>query len=164
MSAASAIARKFLRAQWSRRWLVSTALVLVLAVPSFAVLGGSDASVQSDQIVFQASLQARNAGVYTVHELKTPSGIWIREYAAGGTIFAVAWQGPWRPDMRQLLGSYFDEYAKALQTQGRRPGRKPVRIELPDLVVTMGGHLRGFTGHAYVPGMLPQGVREEELR
>jgi hypothetical protein len=46
-----------------------------------------------------------------VHRLQLPSGTSVREYAdAGGTVFAVAWDGPTKPDLNQLPGQYFAEY------------------------------------------------------
>jgi hypothetical protein len=43
-------------------------------------------------------------------------------------------------------------------------GRKPLMIELPGLVVEQSGHARAFAGRAYVPDMLPTGVRTEEIQ
>ena len=80
-------------------------------------------------------------------------------------MFAVAWQGPWPPDMRQLLAAYFVEYQQALQSQtNSRAGRRPLTIQQPGLVVQSGGHMRSFAGRAYIPQMLPQGVSAEEIR
>lgn len=138
-----------------------------LPLNMFAVLGGSEQSVQSDQAHMQASMRSSSSasGAYHVHELQTPAGIVVREYAAGGTVFGIAWEGPWRPDMQQLLGSYFETYQQALEAQsGVRHGRRPVHIALPGLVVNMEGHPRSFRGSAYVPDMLPQGVAAKEIR
>lgn len=103
---------------------------------------------------------------YTVYEIRAATGTVVREYASPtGTVFAVAWQGPWLPDMRQLLGTYFEQYAQAAKAQsGTRMGRRPLMIEQPGLVVESGGHPRAFSGKAYVPEMLPQGVRAEDLQ
>jgi hypothetical protein len=146
--------------------LIATVVVAVGApANSFAVLGGSEASVQTDQVRMQASLQRTNAGAYTVHELHAPTGTVVREYVAGGTVFAVAWQGPWPPDLQQLLGSYFDSYQQARQVQsGSRLGRRPIHVAIPGLVVNVAGHPRSFTGQAYVPDMLPQGMTAKEIR
>jgi hypothetical protein len=97
----------------------------------------------------------------------------VREYVStGGKVFGVAWQGPWVPDMRQLLGSYFDQFARANQAQaqanqaqkGARIRRGPVLIDEPGLVVQIGGHPRAFAGRAYVPDMLPSGVGAENIQ
>jgi hypothetical protein len=90
----------------------------------------------------------------------------VREYvSADGKVFAVAWHGPWLPDMRQILGTYFEQYAQAMQAQGDgRVRRRPVMIEQPGLVVQIGGHMRAFSGRAYVPEMLPSGVRVEDIQ
>jgi hypothetical protein len=140
-------------------------LMLVLCLPSYAVLGGSEATVQADQLHMQASLRSTSGAKYTVHELHAPTGIVVREYVANGSVFAIAWQGPWPPDMNQLLGSYFGPYQQALQAQGsNQVGRRPIHVEVPGLVVSSMGHPRSFRGRAYVPDMLPQGVSAEEIQ
>lgn len=143
------------------------ALVMV-ALPGqvFAALGGSVASVQADQGHMQASLRSIRAANYTVHELQAPTGTVVREYvSAAGTVFGVAWQGPWAPDLHQLLGSYFEQYQQAVQTQNNgRAGRRPIHVTLPGLVVSVSGHPRSFAGHAYVPDMLPEGTSAEAIR
>lgn len=143
-------------------------LALTMAVPGrlFAALGENVASVQSDQVHMQASLKTIQAATHVVHELRSPNGSVVREYVSpAGTVFAVAWQGPWLPDMRRLLGSHFDEYERAMQAQnGGRVGRRPIRVELPGLVVQTTGHPRAFAGHAFVPEMMPQGVKAEDIR
>lgn len=150
---------------WRFAGCVCGLVLCALPLNVFAVLGGSEASVQTDQAHMQASLKSSMSGAYHVHEMQTPSGIVVREYAADGTVFAVAWSGPWRPDMEQLLGSYFETYRQALAAQsGARHGRRPVHIALPGLVVNMEGHLRSFRGSAYIPDMLPQGVAAKEIR
>lgn len=142
--------------------------LLMVAVPGrvFAALGGNVASVQVDQGHMQASLRSIRAANYTVHELQSPTGVVVREYvSAAGTVFGVAWQGPWVPDLHQLLGSYFEQYQQAVQTQNNgRAGRRPIHVVLPGLVVIVSGHPRSFTGHAYVPDMLPEGTTAEEIR
>ena len=146
---------------------VAFALVMVgLPGSAFAALGGNAASVQADQGHMQASLRSIRAANYTVHELQSPTGVVVREYvSASGTVFGVAWQGPWVPDLHQLLGSYFELYQQAVQTQNNgRAGRRPIHVTLPGLVVSVSGHPRSFTGHAYVPDMLPEGAKAEEIR
>jgi hypothetical protein len=100
---------------------------------------------------------------HTVHEIQTPSGTIVREYvSSAGTVFAVAWQGPVMPDLRQALGIYFDRYIKAVS--GEHAGHRRRAIREPDLVVQSNGHMRSFSGRAYLPQLLPQGVSVEEIR
>jgi hypothetical protein len=75
----------------------------------------------------------------------------------------VAWQGPSPPDLRQVLVNYFDQFVQA-QQQMHRNGRGPVVIEQPGLVVHASGHSRSFSGSAYLPQMVPQGVSVESIR
>jgi len=134
------------------------------ALPALAALGGDVASVQVDQAHINASLRVSPSNGYTVHELRSPNGAVVREFAASsGKIFAIAWQTPALPDLRQLLGSYFEEFQNAA-AESRRPGRSPLFIQHSGLVVQLGGHMRSFTGRAYLPDQLPSSVRLEDIR
>jgi hypothetical protein len=147
-------------------FLVLIFFAVFLALPARAALGGNFPSIQADQVHMQGSRRAISAGTFTVHEIQAATGTVVREYvSADGTVFAVSWHGPWLPDMRQLLGDYFDQYAQAVQVQSNaRMGRRPVMINQPGLVVHMGGHMRAWVGKAYVPDMLPHGVRVEDIQ
>ena len=84
---------------------------------------------------------------------------------AAGTVFAVAWDGPWIPDLRQVLGDHFDHYQAAMRArQSARTGRGAVVLNDSGLVVQMSGHPRAFTGRAFVPALMPPGVQPESLR
>jgi len=111
----------------------------------------------------KASLRMLPTVKYTVHEIQTPAGTTLREYvSSAGTVFAVAWQGPVMPDLRQTLGRYFDRYTAA--ASAKHAGRRHIAIREPDLVVQSNGHMRSFSGRAYLPQLLPQGVTVEEIR
>jgi hypothetical protein len=152
--------------KWQTPALAVLFLFLSSAFPAWATLGGDLASVQSDQSHLRGNLRTTTTASYTVHEIQSASGTMVREYVSPqGKVFAIGWQGPWPPDMRQLLGSYFDQYVQAAKAQNTaRVGRGSLRIEQPGLVVHMGGHIHSFVGRAYVPGMLPSGVRAEDIQ
>jgi hypothetical protein len=141
-------------------------IILVAAFPAWAALGGDTASIQGDQLQMQGTRQTISAPSYTVHEIQAATGVVVREYvSSSGMVFGVAWHGPWLPDLRQLLGSYFEQYVQAAKAQsGAGMRRRPLMIEQPGLVVQSGGHLRAFSGKAYVPDMLPTGVRAEDIQ
>ena len=98
-----------------------------------------------------------------MHRLQLPSGISVKEYVSpAGMVFAVSWQGPDIPDLQQILGRYFETYVNALNSRDGVSG--PGTVALPGLVVQSAGHMRAFSGRAYVPLMLPQGVAEKEIQ
>jgi hypothetical protein len=141
------------------------AMLLTIALPAWAGLGEDVSSVQADQARMQGSLRSTQTQAYTVHEIRAATGTVVREYVSSGKVFAVAWQGPWPPDMRHVLASYFDQYQQAAEAQvSGRAGRRPLMIELPGLVVQSAGHMRSFVGRAYVPEMLPPDVSREAIR
>lgn len=140
--------------------------MVLWSVLAFAALGGESSSVQADKDRMHAALRVSPAQNYTVQELTSPSGTVVREYtSSSGKVFAVAWQSPVLPDLKQLLGTHFDEFQQAAaQARNRRLGRGPLVVRHPGLVVEIGGHMRGFVGRAYLPDQLPPEVHEEEIR
>ena len=77
-----------------------------LQLGALAALGGALDSVQADQAHIKGALRVTSNSGFTVHEISTAHGTSVREYTGpGGTVFAVAWDGPVNPDFEQLFGS-----------------------------------------------------------
>jgi hypothetical protein len=92
-----------------------------------------------------------------------PSGTLVREFVAtNGTVFAVAWNGPTVPNLRQTLGQYFNNFVAA--AQAKHVGHRHLQIQQSDLVLQASGHMRAFSGRAYLPQAVPAGVSIEDLR
>jgi hypothetical protein len=144
------------------------ALVLAVALPAAASLGGDVTTVQADQAQMKASRRVTQAAAYTVHEMQSSGGSLVREYVSpAGKVFAVTWQTVGHPDMQQLLGSYYEQFQHAAPPQvgaTRRARRAPVAIQTPGLVVEIGGVPRHIVGRAYDPQMLPENVSTADIR
>ena len=137
-------------------------LLAAIAFPAYAALGGDAATVEADVAQLQGRLKIVRVQRYAVHEIEAPHGTVVREYVSpAGKVFGVAWNGPVKPDLRQVLGPYFDTYVEAA---AKRKARGPVQIVLPGLVVQSSGHMRAFVGSAHLPDGLPEGVAAEEIR
>jgi hypothetical protein len=145
------------------RLVAIAALLLGTSLPAMATLGGDASTATIDQAKMKAAVRVTTGDRYAVHELTLPNGIVAREYVSPqGQVFAVTWQGPVKPDLRQLLGSYFERYAQApSRLHGSHTGSSLLE---PDLVVQSMGHLRAFSGRAYLPNILPGNVVESELQ
>ncbi|PSH03694.1 MAG: hypothetical protein CXZ00_10960 [Acidobacteria bacterium] len=149
---------------------IATAIVLLgFSGLCYAALGGKVDSVEADQRHMKAQRVVRASGKYSVHEITTPYGTVVREFVSpAGTVFGVAWRGPFLPDFQQLLGNYFGEFAQGAQeaksAQPRRSHNAALAIEHSDFVMHSGGHTRAYAGHAYVPGLIPQGVEAQDIR
>jgi hypothetical protein len=141
-------------------------LLFLLPLPALAALGGDVASVHEDQAQMKGTLKTTEATTFTLHEIKAGNGTVVHEYVSpGGEVFGVSWQGPFIPDMQQLLGTYFQPYTAAAQAQrAAHRGRAPLNIQQPSLVVESNGHMRSYSGRAYDPGKLPQGVTANDIR
>jgi len=139
-------------------------LLLAVTVPQAgAALGEDFSSVQADQHHVKGTLRTASGPGYLVHEIETPAGTRLREFASpAGSVFAVAWEGPFLPDLRQLMGAYHGLYARAAQ---KKPsGRGPLRLQLPGLTFESAGHPRSFHGRAWIPELMPAGMEASEIQ
>jgi hypothetical protein len=84
----------------------------------------------------------------------------VREFVSpSGGVFAVSWEGRFIPEMKQILGTYFEKYSQAVQAATTTyAGRRPLSIHLPSLVIETGGHMGWYYGRAYLSQSLPQGA------
>jgi hypothetical protein len=134
------------------------------AQTAHAALGGDYQSVQSDSVAIRAQVRSTETTQYTVHELSSGTASTVREYVSpSGQVFAVTWQGFGMPDLRQLLGTYFDQYSAAAKAQSRPGQHRHLLVSQSDLVVQSFGRMRDFHGRAYVPSLVPDGVSVNEL-
>jgi hypothetical protein len=142
------------------------AALLVLPASALGSLGGDASSVQVDLARMNGTEHVVTAPTWAVHEIRLPGGTLVREYVStGGTVFGVTWRGPFRPNLQQLLGAYFDEFQHAAQdAKSRRPGRGPLVIEGPNVVGHMSGRARAFFGRAYIPGLMPSGRSAADIQ
>jgi hypothetical protein len=140
----------------------SLAVAVTVAAPAFAALGGDTTSVQADLARMKGALRLTSTAVFTVHEITTDSGVVVREYVSpGDKVFAVSWRGPGIPDLRQMLGGYYGQFAQAASTT--RGNHHHFAIERPGLVLQSSGHLRTFSGRAWAPDLLPQNFSVNDI-
>lgn len=144
------------------RLLLPFLLLAGMVRPASATLGEAAQSIQNDQVRMRATVRVSQKQAYSVHEIQAPYGTVVREYVSPSSakVFAITWQGPRIPDLQQLLGAYYEQYARAVQS---RRGHGPLIIQLPGLVVQSAGHQRSFVGRAYLPQEVPSGVRAHTL-
>ena len=146
--------------------VLSGLLLLVAFAPrnARATLGETESTVQSDVAELQASIKTSTDRVsYRVHEIQMPSGTVLREFVSlDGHVFAVAWHGPYMLNLRPVLGRYFDSYVAAANQN--LIDRHHLQIQQSDLVMQVRGHMRSFTGRAYLPAAVPEGVNPGELQ
>jgi len=143
--------------------LAATVLCLATALPAQASLGQARASVDADVTHFRARLKSTASTTYTVHEMTADGGMVTREYTNGaGTVFAVSWDGPVRPDLQQLFGTYFPRFQADVHSRARL--HKALRADDIDFVVRTGGHPGHMWGFALLPDQVPQGFSTETLQ
>ncbi len=103
-------------------------------------------------------------GSYAVHEITLPSGTLIRQYVTStGLVFAVTWNGPFIPDLQQILGNHF-QALKERQAQHRLVGHRYVSYHSSNLVIESSGHPRSFVGRAYLPTAIPAGTTQQDIQ
>lgn len=142
----------------------SVVLIFLLCSSAFAALGEDVSTIQSDGARMKAAVRVVPGMSYSVHEMRASSGIAVREFVSpAGRVFGVAWQGPYLPDLRQLLGEHFDDYVQAAENPARVRSRM-MHLEAGDMVFESGGHMRFFVGRAYLRSELPDGISADDVR
>lgn len=137
-------------------------MALVAASPCWAALGGPP-SVPGPAA--QSSTARTASGVsYTDLQSQSPNGTVLHEYTnASGTVFAVAWSGPFQPDLKALLGPWFETYTEQAG-QRNDPGHSRMAVRTADLVVVSTGRMGAFQGRAWLASTLPEGFNPQEMR
>lgn len=128
---------------------------------SYAALGGAPSTFGNAPAAFKArslaATSATAAASYNVAESTLDSGTVVREYtSSAGVVFAVSWRGQTIPDLRTLLGGYFGTLTDAAAKQPKA-GKSQLAVNGDDIVIVSGGHMRAYTGRAWVPSALPAG-------
>jgi hypothetical protein len=148
-----------------KKCVLGAGLLIAVLGPCIAAaaLGQPEASVKSDVAQMRGSLKVTDNASYRSHEIQMPSGTLVREFSGvDGRVFAILWDGPVMPNLRQTLGQYFDNYVAA--AKANRSGHHHLEIHQTDLVVRSAGHMRAFSGIAYLPQAVPSGVSIGELQ
>ena len=144
------------------------------AAPCLASLGRAPSAFAGTTTVHQARALAAANGTtgsksnngsasYSVSTTTLAGGTTVREYVdADGVVFAVTWNGPFLPDLRELLGQHF---ATLRNESARQPkaGRGQVRVAQPDVTIESGGHMRAYAGRAWINSRLPAGFDTDTL-
>ena len=155
-----------MRACGSGLKVISEVLLILLwsVIPSWAALGELESSVSADANVLQGQVQEQLRTGYTLHEITLTRGARLREYVSpAGRVFGVSWQGPFTPNMQQVLGAHFSDLQQYAQSQTRRRGG-PLVIENRDFVFFHSGHMGWSSGRAYVPSLVPANLSPEVVR
>jgi Protein of unknown function (DUF2844) len=146
-------------------WLMAGVLVSQGAcLPALAGLGGDATTVEADRASMKGQVRVTTAAAgYTVHEIQTPNGTVVHEYVSpAGKVFAVTWKGPLMPDLGQTLGAYAAQYQAAASAP--HIGHRHLSVDTSDVVIRSDGHMRLFTGYAYVPSLLPTNLSISDIK
>jgi hypothetical protein len=146
-------------------WLMIATLGLCVSPAAQASLGGNTATVGTDQVRMQAqSHTVTPAGAGARHTLALGNGGEVREYTnAAGTVYAVRWTGPGKPDLESVLGVHFATLQADNPISARRGLRRPPSVNRTDLRVVTGGHAGAFWGYAWLPQNVPAGFDPASL-
>lgn len=132
---------------------IVAASLLAACAGSWAALGGPAGAVDGSAVANPS--RTASGTPYTHVQRRLDSGTTVHEYVdAAGTVFAVAWAGPFQPDLRALLGRHFDALT---EQQSSARGRGAAAVRRPDLVIVSAGRMGAFQGRAWLPRQLPAG-------
>jgi hypothetical protein len=138
----------------------ASALLLVLGCTgAFAALEEAPSELPAAKVHRTPGATSAGAG-YTDIARTLKSGTVVHEFVdASGSVFAVTWSGPFKPDLRKLLGRHFGALGPGAQGGNGSPD-----VKSEDFVVQSGGHMGAFEGRAWVPSRLPAGFDTQEMK
>ena len=140
-----------------------SALLLAYAGVSHAALGGLPEQFNTEGTTVVSSVSSAVSN-YVTRNTTLATGTQVREYVSdSGVVFAVTWDGPILPDLKALLGKYFDTMV-AESARVPRAGRSPMAVNRPEVVINSGGHMRAFEGSAWIPAEFPVGFTAADVR
>jgi len=150
---------------WLKKPLRAALCSMILTVFPFALafagLGGDASSVEADRMRLKGEVRVTAQSNFAVHQITTGNGLQVHEYLSSGKVFAVSWRGPGIPDLEQMLGSYYGQFA--LAASAPHYNRHHLNVETPQVVVQSSGHTRSFFGRAWVPALLPQNFSIDQI-
>ena len=138
------------------------ALLALAASPlARASLGDDVSSVDRDRASLQGVTQVTAGSGYETHEIAHPGGS-VRQYVAGGRVFAVSWDGVATPDLARLLGAYHSHYPALVRPQ---PGNHHVvAVNADGLSIAVERVLRASRGRVVLTTLVPSAVSAATLR
>jgi hypothetical protein len=138
------------------------ALLLVYASASHAALGGLPEQFNTEATTIVPGVTSAGSN-YVTRSTTLVTGTQVSEYVSGsGVVFAVTWDGPILPDLKALLGKYFDTMV-AESARMPKAGRSHIAINVPEVVINSGGHMRAFEGSAWIPAEFPAGFTAADV-
>lgn len=142
-------------------------LVVASALPlaCYAALGAAPGTGAASQSLLRAATAGPVSSSlgYTMRVSRDANGVTVREYVLPtNVVFAVTWDGPVRPDMTSLLGSYFPRAVSTSAARGRGTG--PLIERSGDFHIESAGAPGHASGKAFLPRLVPANVRIEDLQ
>lgn len=136
--------------------------LFLLPKTSLATLGEKISSITEDQRALRGVKKTFQRNNFSVHEISY-GGHQVKEYASNqGIVFAVTWRGNSEPDLSVLFGNYYSEYKEAKPVRRFR-GRGPQQFQTRHIQIQKFGHMRDVRGKAYIPELIPRGVKIEDI-
>jgi hypothetical protein len=127
-----------------------------------AKLGENAKSIEADvQALSTSASKVTEKPGYKIFELVSPA-FTVKEFVSPSSqVFAVSWIGIAHPDEKVLLGSYSDETKSSGAFRVR--GSRKLEMTSENIVFKKWGHSRKVQGLAYIPSLLPEGVKPDEI-
>lgn len=133
-----------------------------------ATLGDAEPTVSIDAQALDAQLSALPVAspqpdLYSIEQFNN-DGFSVKEFVTkNGEVFAVAWKGIHKPDLKQILGVYYDEYVTAHSQHHKAKGRAPLQVSGPHSTFHSSGHMGAVRGHALATSLIPNGVALKDV-
>lgn len=150
------------------QYLFAGALATLCVSAAHAALDSDIRSVEADRLHFRAGAPTRvSQAKFAVHTMTLQNGTQVHEYVStAGKVFGVTWQGRSIPDLRQILGVHYTDFATSTVRNRNGLGHLMVQDNAthPNLIVESHGRLPNFHGRAYLLQAIPAGVTAADIQ
>jgi hypothetical protein len=145
--------------------LLAAAWAAFFSCASWAALGSTPANLGPQAAAAQTSAASTGQATYTVLRQLLDSGTTVNQYVDGrGVVFAVTWSGPFLPDLKEILGPYFQTMTAQAANGRARQQHSRLMVREADLVVVSTGRMGAFEGRAWLTSKLPAAFDTKDLR
>jgi hypothetical protein len=120
--------------------------------------------LKANSITAQVSQKRGLNNNFSITTTTQSTGTVINEYTDNnGVIFAITWEGPVPPNLEELLGEHFTAYKDPKNVVAHH-SHSNLAVSDGNLIVQVKGHMRAFTGIAYLKNAIPQGVNVSQIQ
>lgn len=160
---------------FKKQILLTSSFFCLYPIFAWATLGGNAQSIENDAVNLSTvnnnnniktntlqniQISKTNSLDYTSYSFTTKNNTLIKEFIANNQVFAISWNGPFKTNVKQLLGQYFSNINSAPITTSIHQAQ----ISDNQIEYSSGGYPGEFYGTAILKSQAPKGFNFKDAQ